>query len=154
MPALIKDGAILEDSWLPVDNEVSSTEKGRILSLTQWLSCADKRGTAVQIETSDDPAHLFDYLDQLALIAVYFPVFTDGRGFSHGRALREQGFSGELRATGHFIRDQLTYLRRVGFNAFVLNDPIAVKEALGSLADFSEHYQAAYDQPMPLFRRR
>lgn len=154
MPLLIKDGAIVEDSWLPVDNEAPQIEKGRILSLSQWLSCPDKRGSAVQIETGDEPAQLFDYLDQIALIAVYFPVFTDGRGFSHGRSLREQGFAGELRATGHFIRDQLTYLRRVGFNAFVLDNPDAVKAALGSLADFSEHYQAAYDQPLPLFRRR
>ena len=85
---------------------------------------------------------------------VNFPVFTDGRGFSYARELRERGLRGELRAGGHFIRDQLTYLQRCGFNAFQMADEAELEAALASLADFSEHYQASIDQPLPLFRRR
>ena len=85
---------------------------------------------------------------------VNFPVFTDGRGFSYGRQLRERGFRGELRASGQFIQDQLTYLRRCGFNAFRMADETGLEAALGRLADFSESYQASADQPLPLFRRR
>ena len=87
-------------------------------------------------------------------MVVNFPVFTDGRGFSYGRELRERGYQGELRAAGHFIRDQLTYLSRCGFDAFQMADESQLEDALASLDDFSESYQAAIDQPLPLFRRR
>jgi len=59
-----------------------------------------------------------------------------------------------LRACGQFLRDQKTYLHRVGFDAFQMADESGLEEALASLEDFSEHYQAAIDQPLPLFRRR
>jgi uncharacterized protein (DUF934 family) len=95
-----------------------------------------------------------EHLDDLALVVINFPVFTDGRGFSYARELRERGFKGELRASGNFIRDQLTYLRRCGFNAFSMADDAQLASALDSLSDFSESYQAAPDQPLPLFRRR
>ena len=68
--------------------------------------------------------------------------------------LRERGFTGELRAVGDFIRDQLHYLNRCGFNAFQLADEAQLVGALSSLDAFTEHYQAASDQPQPLFRRR
>ena len=114
----------------------------------------DKRDTAVQLEPGQAPAPLLPHLDELALIVVNFPAFTDGRGFSYGRELSERGFRGELRASGHFIQDQMTYLRRCGFNAFSMADESLLEAALGSLNDFSETYQAAPDQPLPLFRRR
>jgi uncharacterized protein (DUF934 family) len=86
---------------------------------------------------------------------VNFPKFNDGRGFSIGRLLRERyGFRGELRAIGDVLRDQLFFLARCGFDAFALRDDQDVDEALGAFADFSEAYQPALDQPVPLFRRR
>jgi len=106
------------------------------------------------LEPGQAPAPLFEHLRAIPLVAINFPVFTDGRGFSYGRELRERGFTGELRASGHFIRDQMTYLARCGFDAFQLADESVLDEALASLQDFSEHYQAAIDQPLPLFRRR
>jgi len=153
MPKLIRDGVIVEDEWLPADPGAVPTAE-RICTLPQWLELHDKRDTAVQLEPGEETAELLPHLEGLALVAVNFPVFTDGRGFSYGRALREHGYRGELRAVGHFIRDQMTYLRRVGFNAFQLADESELEEALDSLDDFTEYYQASIDQPVPLFRRR
>lgn len=144
MPRLTKDGAIVEDS--------AAGEP--ILTLDEWLEQADKQGLAVQLEPGQAPSPLFDFLRQIPLIVINFPVFTDGRGFSYGRELRERGFTGELRACGHILPDQLTYLRRCGFDAFQLADESRLEDALAGLADFDEYYQASVDQPLPLFRRR
>ena len=108
----------------------------------------------MQLEPGQAPAPLFDALDDIPLILINFPAFMDGRGFSYARELRERGYTGELRAVGHFIRDQLTYLARCGFNAFQMADDSQLEDALHSLDDLSEYYQAATDQPLPLFRRR
>ncbi len=152
MPRLIKQGHIVENEWQPVDAGVTGSHQ--ILSLEQWLELSDKSGRAVQLESGQGPDPLFDHLTEIPLVTINFPVFTDGRGFSYGRELRERGFGGELRACGHFIRDQMTYLHRCGFDAFQMADESELEGALASLADFSEHYQAAIDQPLPLFRRR
>lgn len=151
MPKLIKDGVIADDAWLA---PVSTPEPGHICTLAQWDTLGHKRDSAVQIEPGESLESLLPYLEEIALIAINFPVFTDGRGFSYARELRERGYTGELRAVGHFIRDQLTYLRRVGFNAFQMSDESQMESALDSLADFSEYYQASSDQALPLFRRR
>jgi uncharacterized protein (DUF934 family) len=154
MPRLIKQGVIVENAWQPVDADSETTTSDQILSLEQWLALDDKSGRAVQLESGQDLEPLLDHLAQIPLIAVNFPVFTDGRGFSYGRELRERGYGGELRACGHFIRDQITYLHRCGFDAFQMTDDSELEDALDSLEGFSEHYQAAIDQPLPLFRRR
>ena len=154
MPKLIKEGAIVEDGWLPVDPDATSIGDGQVLSLDQWLNSEDKAGRAIMLEPGQGPDPLFEYLQQIPMIAINFPVFTDGRGFSYGRELRERGFTGELRACGHFIRDQMTYLHRCGFDAFQPAEETLLEDALAGLNDFSESYQAAIDQPLPLFRRR
>lgn len=153
MPKIIKHGVVCEDDWLPVNAE-APPEAGRICTLEQWKSLEDKCESAVQLEPGDEPEALLPFLGEVALVTVNFPVFTDGRGFSYARALRENGYTGELRAVGHFIRDQLTYLRRVGFDAFQMSDEAELDAALSSLEDFSEYYQSSIDQPLPLFRRR
>lgn len=154
MPRLIKQGKIVEDRWLAADPDAGGVSDKQILTLDQWIQLDDKAGHAVQLEPGQAPAPLFDHLEQIPLVAINFPVFTDGRGFSYGRALRERGYRGELRARGHIIRDQLGYLARCGFDAFQLADETALEDALAGLADFDEYYQAAIDQPQPLFRRR
>lgn len=86
---------------------------------------------------------------------MFFPQFTDGRGYSTARLLRERyGWWGELRAIGDVQRDQLFYLSRVGFDAFELNDGIDLQSALSAFADFSEAYQTSVERLLPLFRRR
>ena len=152
MPRLIKDGTIVDSDWLPANPE--RLTPGHILSLDQWLELDDKAGSAVQLEPGDGATPLLDHVDTIDLVAINFPVFTDGRGFSYGRELREQGFKGELRAVGAFIRDQVDYLQRCGFNAFQFADEDQLEPAMDSLTPFSEHYQADVRQPVPLFRRR
>ena len=92
------------------------------------------------------------------MIAVHFPKAADGRGYTTARLLRERyGFTGELRAFGDIGRDQLFYLNRVGFDSFAIGEEPGVgnvADALSAFDDFPEAYQAASDQPEPLFRRR
>ncbi len=109
----------------------------------------------VVLKPADDPATLAPRFGELRAIAIEFPSFTDGRGYSHARLLRERfGWKGELRAVGDVGRDQLLYLSRCGFDAFVLKDASRLEEALAGLDDFSEGYQSSVERPQPLFRRR
>ena len=104
---------------------------------------------------ADDPAALAADIKTLALIAVNFPTFKDGRGYSTAYLLRTRySYTGELRAVGDIQRDQLFYLHRVGFNAFAVREDKDIEAALKSLNDFSNVYQASVVQSSPLFRRR
>ena len=150
MPRLIKSGAICEDQWLPAVEEAPGANN--LPSLGQWQ--ADATASAVQLEPGDGVAPLLERLDQLEVVAIHFPAFMDGRGFSYARELRERGYKGEIRAVGAFIRDQLTYLSRCGVDAFQPDDDSELESWLESLADFSEAYQASADREAPLFRRR
>jgi len=165
---LIIDGAVTENEWrlLPQDDgetaiTAASLATGKvILPYAIWKALkGDLSGRRAEIGVwldSDETADLIgrDAKD-LPLIAVHFPAFADGRGFTAGRLLRERyGFGGELRAVGAFMRDQLTYLRRCGFNAFAYEGEQPLAGLLDSLQDFSDSYQAGLDQPLPLFRRR
>jgi uncharacterized protein (DUF934 family) len=155
MPKIIKLGTVIDDDWKPVSTDSAAISgSNQILTLEQWQQLDDKTGSAVQLEPGEDANALAACLAQIKLIVINFPVFTDGRGFSYARQLRDQGYTGELRAAGHFIRDQLTYLSRCGFDAFQMADENDLEAALDSMGDFSEFYQAAVDQPLPLFRRR
>jgi len=110
---------------------------------------------ALRLQPDDDPAAFADRLAGVACVEVNFPKFTDGRGYSIGRLLRERyGYRGELRAIGDIRRDQVFYLSRVGFDAFLLREGEDADEALSALGDFSEAYQASVERPLPLFRRR
>jgi uncharacterized protein (DUF934 family) len=109
----------------------------------------------VWLKPDDDPNDIAADLGVLALVAVQFPKFTDGRGYSTAYLLRERlGYRGELRAFGDVGRDQLFYLSRVGFDSFRLADHRDAESALASFNDFSVHYQGSVDDPIPLFRRR
>lgn len=102
----------------------------------------DTNATAVRIEPGEDARDLLPHLDRLSLVEVAFPAFTDGRGFSSARILREAGYTGELRATGDIGVDMLTHLRRVGFDAIApatLLDPTEAKTAFNTWPDV---YQA------------
>ena len=109
----------------------------------------------VKLGPADDPGALAGKFGQIEAIAVDFPQFTDGRGFSIARLLRERyGFKGEIRAVGDVLRDTLFYLSRCGFDAFELKDQAHLEEALSGFGDFSDGYQASVERPQPLFRRR
>jgi uncharacterized protein (DUF934 family) len=85
---------------------------------------------------------------------VDFPKFTDGRGYSIAYNLRARlGYTGELRAIGDVLRDQLFYMQRVGFDAFAVRADKNIHDAVKGLTDFSEKYQTSWDEKNPLFRR-
>jgi len=107
------------------------------------------------VQPDDDLEALAGRLPGLAVVAVCFPKYADGRGYSIGRLLRERyGYKGELRATGVVARDHLQALAQCGFDAFELREGEDAQAALESLDDFSEAYQSSTAQPVPLFRRR
>ena len=93
-------------------------------------------------------------LNVLPIIAVFVERFADGRIFSLGTLLRTRyGFKNELRAFGDVLRDQLFFLKRSGYNSFVIRQDRSAQEAIASLNDFSQPYQGAVDEPQPVFRR-
>lgn len=162
MPKIIKDRAIVEDATvvLPKDAALPDSLSGKTLvPLALWLAnrqqLAGNPQAGVWIDSDEEVERLADAVGQLDLIAINFPVFNDGRSFSTARLLRDRyGYRGELRAIGSFIRDQLFYLQRCGVNSFQFSADIDLEDAMNSFNDFSEIYQAASDQPQPLFQRR
>ena len=107
------------------------------------------------LEPTDDPAMVAGAVGVARVIAINFPKFGDGRGYSIARLLRERhGYKGELRAVGEVARDHLHALAQCGFDAFELRAGEDPQEALEAFGDFSEQYQATASQPLPLFRRR
>jgi uncharacterized protein (DUF934 family) len=130
-----------------------------ILSPDQWRSdgealIAGGARIGICLDADDDPAEIAGALDRLALVAVRFPSFADGRGYSIARLLRQRhGWQGELRAVGDVLRDQMFYLSRCGFDTFDLKDGESVADALAGFGDFTESYQSAADHG-PLFKRR
>ena len=107
------------------------------------------------LEPTDDPALVAGAVGLAGVIAVNFPKFSDGRGYSLGRLLRERyGYKGELRAVGEVARDHLHAMEQCGFNAFQMREGEDPLEALAAFGDFSDSYQATAARPEPLFRRR
>ena len=109
---------------------------------------------AVRIEPGDDVRALLPYLDRLRLVEVTFPSFTDGRGMSSARILREAGYAGELRATGDVLIDQLHSLRRCGFDAFAPDAPLDPADAEAAFARWPDVYQSAADHREPIWNKR
>ncbi|MDD5247469.1 MAG: DUF934 domain-containing protein [Rhodocyclaceae bacterium] len=168
MAKIIKNRDIVEDRWTVLTLAANDTPQtvrlpfGPVLvPLSVWQARKEDlvrrewdQGTAfgVWLGPSDDPAAIAADLEDFSVVGVLFPKFTDGRGYSIATLLRTRyGYRGELRALGDIGRDQIHYLHRVGFDAYAIKEP---ELALASLDDFSEAYQAAANQPLPLFRRR
>jgi len=173
MSEIIKNGQIHTNEWtvlrLAEGDDAATIElpAGRVIvPLPVWqarhdaLSARAEAGVlGVWLAGSDDPASLESDLNRLQLIAVDFPKFADGRGYSIAALLRTRyGYGGELRAIGEVLRDQFFYLKRCGFDC--LQPPAGkytaaqLEAALASLRTFSEPYQGAVDSAEPLFRRQ
>jgi len=164
MRLIIKDNQVVPDTWelLPKDTTLDQlTNTGDVIvPLAMWLEhsralkARDGR-LGVWLDADEEAELIADDLDSFAVIALNFPVFSDGRNYSNARLLRDRyQYQGELRSIGDVLRDQLFFMRRCGFNAYALREDHDPHAALASLQDFSEVYQAATDQPLPLFRRR
>ena len=156
-----RNGAAVErDPWRFVAAG-EAVPQGRVaVPLATWIAERDRllarrAPLGVWLEPDEDPARIAADLPRLALVAIRFPKFTDGRGYSTATLLRgRHGFAGELRAFGDVGRDQLYFLRRCGFDAFSLAPHRDPEAALAGLHAFSVRYQGAVDDPRPLFRRR
>jgi uncharacterized protein (DUF934 family) len=165
MREIIKDKTIVADDWNllklaegETPDSVAVAAGKQIVPLKVWLAqhAALKARTdiGVWIASEERPEELKDDLAALPLVAVDFPSFADGRGYSIAFNLRTRlNFSGELRAIGDVLRDQLFYMQRVGFNAFATRPDRSIQDALKGLTDFSDAYQTSWDQKTPLFRR-
>ena len=149
-------GQTAVDAWQLVREGQPADGTPAIVPLDEWL--ADKgnelRAPWLAADTELDDA-LVARLAAAPLIAIDFPKFTDGRGYSLARLLRERhGYEGEIRAIGDVLVDQLFFMRRCGFDGFSLREDQWLEDALRNLNVFSRAYQPAVDQPEPLFRRR
>ena len=123
-------------------------------SVTLDAFLGQSNATAVRLEPTDDPRALIPHLDRLSLIEVSFPKFRDGRGYSIGSILREAGYTGELRAAGDVLVDQIGPMRRCGFDSFLAETEID-RDTLAKLgALYDDVYQKTFDGRAPVWARR
>lgn len=155
---IIKDRQITEDSWQVLPASAELPPSGDLfVGLTTWNDAASRQAHAGKLSLilrpGDDVSTIND-LTALSIIAIEFPKFTDGRGYSMARLLRERhGFTGELRAVGNVLRDQLLYMQRCGFTSFALQPGKDIEGALAAFEELPVRYQADANDRQPLFRR-
>lgn len=164
MPRLIKDHAIIDDPFVFAtqgeDGTLALPDAPVLVSLATWKAHRDAllahtHAKGVQLKPDEFAEDIRDDLSHLSLVAVEFPAFADGRGYSTAYTLRGRyGYTGELRAVGDVFKDTLFYQQRCGFNAFSIKEGKDVQDALAALNTFSEPYQGTPVEPSPLFRRR
>ena len=161
MATLIKNKRIAPDNWQLLEPAAEGGLPGVpltgdwIVPLAIWneqrAQLSQRSGkNGVLLENTEDARALAADFDKLALIAVRFPKFTDGRGYSIARLLRRLGWKGELRAVGDVLRDQLFYMTRCGFDAFALRADQDAQVALTAFSDFTAPYQPAIDDGVRL----
>lgn len=122
------------------------------VTLDAFLDQADAH--AVRVEAGDDARALLPHLSRIRLVEVSFPTFRDGRGYSTARILREAGYTGELRAEGDVLVDQLAPMRRAGFDSFAPAAPLDTAAAERALARYDQVYQRAADGRAPVWALR
>jgi uncharacterized protein (DUF934 family) len=128
--------------------------QARKADLATRLAAAELGVWLESFELVEDLVKSVADINLLPLIAINFPRFADGRGFSIATLLRiRYGYQNELRAIGDVLRDQLFYMKRCGFDTYSMRADRSAKEALASLRDFTEPYQGAVDNPLPIWRR-
>ena len=94
------------------------------------------------------------HLDRLALIEIAFPKYRDGRGYSSARILREAGYTGELRAQGDVLVDQIAFMKRCGFDSFSPEAPLNQADVEAALSRYDHVYQGAADAAVPVWKLR
>ncbi|MGE7989640.1 DUF934 domain-containing protein [Pseudomonas sp. NPDC089554] len=164
MQRIIKHNQLVDETWHLLPKETTLDELTNcddyIVPLHLWRDHAHvlkarDGGLGVWLDSDEEAEEIGEDVGQFQVIALNFPAFTDGRSYSNARLLRDRyQFKGELRAIGDVLRDQLFYMARCGFDAFAIRADKSPEDALQSLKDFSVTYQAATDEPLPLFRRR
>jgi uncharacterized protein (DUF934 family) len=164
MPKLIKDRVIIDDPYIKVtaadDGSLPLPAAPVLVSLKTWqvhrdALLAHSYAKGVQLAPNEFAESIAADIDKLDLIAIEFPTFADGRGYSTAYTLRSRyGFTGELRAVGDVFKDTLFYQQRSGFNAFAVRDDKDIDDALQGLNTFSRPYQGTATDPRPLFHHR
>ena len=122
------------------------------VTLDAFLDQAD--ASAVRLEADDDARALIPHLDRIALVEVSFPRFRDGRGYSAARILREAGYTGELRAQGDVLVDQMLFMRRCGFDSFAPHAEVDPATLDAALKRYEFFYQPAADDAVPVWKLR
>ena len=150
--ALIKDNALVEDPYFDASSADGIPAEGPVsVTLEQWRAqraALLARGAPVGLRLHSDqsPEVIADDLEHFAMVALEFPKFRDGRAYSYARLLRERyGFTGEIRAVGDVLMEQLLFMLRTGFNAFEIQSADPLQEYQTALADFSVWYQPTGD---------
>ena len=156
---IIKDRVVSADHWLHVPEPDKRDAKEAlptgdiIVPLACWQSEREslkgrRGGLGVRLQASDDVEGVAEELRDVNLIALTFAAFTDGRPFSQARLLRgKYEYKGEIRATGHFLLDQLFFMERCGINAFEVNDEQEGQRVLRAFSEISVCYQPSGDGP-------
>jgi uncharacterized protein (DUF934 family) len=158
---LIKNGRVTDDRFIKiVDDAPLPEDVPVIVPAARFLADAEEilqRDTPVGVMWPNNRkvAELAPHLDRLALVALIFPVFKDGRAYSQARLLRERyDFRGELRATGQVLRDQFLFQMRAGFDSFEVTKPGDVDAFAAAMARYSVFYQAVGEGRISAARRR
>lgn len=158
---VIKENSVIEDEWELYDAlDAPSDESDAIFPYSLWREHQEeikkrKGRSGVCVEGSDDIDEVAKDLSHFDIVAIDFPAFKDGRGYSHARILREfHGYDGDLRASGDILRDQLFFLQRCGFSSFQLREDKDTGDALKGFNDFSVKYQTAADAAIPVYKQR
>jgi uncharacterized protein (DUF934 family) len=160
MTLLRREGVVEGDPWITVADDAPIPDGDVIVTLARWRNERDTiRGRSgrvgVRVAGDTDPEELAPELEGVSLVAVEFPKFSDGRGYSLARLLVSRGgFTGELRAVGNVLRDQLFYMLRCGFTSFELDPKKDPSEALEAFREITLTYQPAEDHDLPIWRRR
>jgi len=157
---IIRQRKVVTDDFVHIADDAELPANGQpIVTLARYVKQGGELAEryprlGVRVPSDKLPQDI-PHTGRLALIAIEFPKFTDGRGYSVGRMLRDRhGFTGELRAVGWVLRDNLFYLERCGFDAFELKAGKSLDSALEAFGELSATYQAATDDKRPIYRRR
>src|SRR6202023_827319 len=158
---LVENGQIVADRYVRVADDAPIPDRVPVIvSAKRFLAEADvliRRDGSLGVSWPNDRrvAELEPWLGHLALVALHFPKFRDGRAYTQARLLRETyGFRGTLRATGDVLRDQFQFLVRAGFDSFEVKKPADATAFAKSVSRFSVVYQPGADGSLPALRRR
>ena len=144
---IVKDNQLIDNSWKYVADDAELVDGDITISLLRWEKdhqqlLAHEGKLGLRIAPNDSVDEMAANLKRIDLVELDFPDFADGRLFSHAWYLRSRfGYQGEIRATGHFMPDQVFYLSRVGVNAFAPEKVEYLPFVLTNLNDFTVEYQ-------------
>lgn len=148
MTRIWNETGFVENDPYVIETETEQAGEGQkpILPLADFLSHAEasnEGGLAVLIKPADDVRELEPYIGRIALVAVEFPVYNDGRAFSHASLLRDRlKYEGDVRAVGDVLIDPIPLMLRCGITSFAVKNPTALKRlAEGRLPGIDQHYQ-------------